>query len=49
MKRHASGLVDLCIHDSVIVEEQYAELLQEIMTQVYEEERNFSPEVKITN
>lgn len=49
IKLHVQGIASLPIHDSAIVEEQYGELLQEIMVQVYEEEMNFSPKLKIAS
>jgi len=46
---HDQGVVALPIHDSAIVEEEHGELLQKIMVQVYEDEKNlkgFAPVLK---
>lgn len=49
MRLHDQGICGLPIHDSVIVEKEYSELLQELMIQVYEEVMNFMPVLKIAN
>jgi hypothetical protein len=40
------GIAGLCMHDSVIVEEQYCNLLYKIMMEEYEEVMGYAPVVK---
>ena len=46
MRLQDEGICGLCIHDSVIVEEEHAELLEKLMKEAYEEIMGFEPVVK---
>jgi len=47
MRLHEKGVCGLPIHDSVLVEKEYAGLLYEIMMKVYEEIMGFEPVLKL--